>query len=98
MGRIRVGVEEADGEGFDAGSFDEVADRPPHPVEVQRLDHRPVGGHPLSDLPPLPPGNERIGPRQPEIEEVVALLEADVEKVAEPCGHQHPRPSLPGAR
>ena len=95
MDRIRVGVEEADGEGLDAGSFDEVADRPAYPVEVQRLGHRPVGGHPLADLPPLPPGDERIGPRQPEIEEVVALLEADVEKVAEPRGHQHPRPRSP---
>ena len=45
--------------------------------------------HPLANLPAQAPRNERIGPREPKVEQVVALLEAYVEDVAEPRGHQH---------
>ena len=86
---IGIGVQEADGERLDAGRFDEVADRRPGALEVQGRDHLSVVTHPLADLPAQAPWCERVGPREPKIEQVVALLEAHVEDVAEPRGHQH---------
>ena len=87
---IGVGVQEADGERLDAGRLDEVADRRPDALEVQGRDHPSVVTHPLRDLPAQAPRNKGIGPREPKIEQVVALLEAHVEDVAEPRGDQHP--------
>ena len=88
--RIGVGVEEADGEGLDAGPVHEAANRLAHALAVQALDHRPVVPDPFADLAAKPPRDQRIRPREPQVEQVVALLEAHVEEVAEPRGHQHP--------
>ena len=87
---IGIGVQEADGERLDAGRFDEVAHRRPGALEVQGRDHPSVVTHALRDLPAQAPWCERIGPREPQVEQVVALLEAHVEDVSEPRGHQHP--------
>ena len=87
--RIGVGVQEADGERLDAGGFDEVAHGRPGALGVQGLDHLSVVTYPLRNLPAQAPRNERIGPCEPEVEQVVALLEAHVEDVAEPRGDQH---------
>ena len=73
----------------DAGHFDEVADRHPGALEAQGRDDLSVVTHPLRDLPAQAPWYERIGPCEPKVEQVVALLEAHVEDVAEPRGHQH---------
>ena len=86
---IGIGVQEADGERLDAGRFDEVADRRAGAFEVQGRDHLSVVTDPLRDLAAQVPRNERIGPCEPKVEQVVALLEAHVEDVAEPRGHQH---------
>ena len=90
VGRVGVGVEEADGERLDAGRVDQIAHRRAHFLRIQRLDHRTVGRDPLADLPAAAARDEGIGPPEPEVEQVVALLEAHVEDVAEPRGHQHP--------
>ena len=87
---VGVGVEEADRERLDAGRVDQVPHRLAHAVRVQRLDHRAVGRDPLAHLPAAAARDERIGPPEPEVEQVVALLEAHVEDVAEPRGHEHP--------
>ena len=86
---IGIRVQEADGERLDAGRFDEVAHRRPGALEVQGRDHLSVVTHPLRDLPAQAPWCERVGPREPKVEQVVSLLEAHVEDVAEPLGHQH---------
>ena len=88
---VGVGVEEADGERLDGGRVDQIAHRLAYLPEIQRLDHRAVGRDAFTDLPAAAARDERIGPSQPEVEQVVALLEAHVEEVPEPFGHQHPR-------
>ena len=70
---------------------DETAHRLVHAASVEGLDHAAVMRDPFADFPAKPPRNQGIGPPQPEIEEVVTLLESHVEDVAEPRGHQHPR-------
>ena len=65
------------------------ADRRPGALRVQGRDHPSVVPHPLRDFPAQAPGDERFGPGEPKVEQVVALLQAHVEDVAEPRGHQH---------
>ena len=89
---VGVRVQEADGERVDAGRLDQVADRRTGALQVQGCDHPSVVIHPLRHLPAQAPGYERVGPCESEVEQVVALLEAHVEDVAEPRGHQHAGP------
>ena len=89
VGGIGIGVQEADGERFDAGRFDEVADGLPGAFEVQGLDDSSVVTHAFADLSAQATRNERLGPGDSQVEQVVALLESHVEDVAKPRGHQH---------
>ena len=87
VGRVAVGVEEADGEGLDPG-LDEVGDLAAGLLLVERHDHAPVAVQTLVDLPAEGPRDERLRKAQEQIVDVVALLGSHLEDVPEPTRRQ----------
>ena len=89
MGRVAVGVEEADRERLDSVR-DEVAPPRGAPGQVERHDHAPVAVQPLVDLAAEGTRDQRLREAQEQIVDVVALLGAHLEDVPEPARRQEP--------
>ena len=95
MGRVAVGVEEADGEGLDPGA-DEVGDFAAGLLLIERHDDAPVAVQTLVDLPAEGPRDERLREAQEQVVDVVTLFRAHLEDVTEPTGRQETeRTSVP---
>ena len=89
VGRVLVRMEEADGQGLHS-SRDQVGDLAAHLVEVDRRDDHAVPGRPLVDLAPQIPEGQRLRELQKEVVDVIALLDAHLERVAEPPRREEP--------
>ncbi len=91
MGRVQVGVEEADHHRLhvlNAETAHRLADR----GLVERLQHRAVRVQALGDLEAPAPRHERRRLLQVDVVEPRADLAADLQDVAEAAGHQHADP------
>ncbi len=84
-------MQEADRDRLDA-VIDEPAHGGAHLVRVERRDHAPVAVHPLADLQPVAPRHQRIGEAEEQVVDVVALLGAHFEAVAEALRGQQAEP------
>ncbi len=83
VGRVRVGVKEADGDALDALAAEPLDDLG-QPAEIERDEHRAVGADALADLGAEPPRHEGLGlGGQIEPVEVGAVHAPDLEHVAE---------------
>ena len=91
VGRIAVGVDEADDEPLDT-----LLGQPPggrgHRGLVQRGVDPPVGPEPLRDLGDARARDQRLGTAAVEIERVRQAEALDLEDVPEPLGHQEAEP------
>ena len=85
--RVDVGVQEADGDRRDPVPA-ETPDGLAQAGLVERHEHLAVEGHPLGHLPDPRAGDQRGGLLDEEIVELVALLPADDQDVAEAPGRQ----------
>jgi hypothetical protein len=85
--RVRVRVEEADGDRLHAVP-PETLDGPAEACLVEWHQHLAVERHPLGDLPDARAGNERRGLLDEEVVELVPLLAADDQDVAESAGRE----------
>ena len=95
--RVAVGVQEADRERLDP-VLHQLAHLAAHRAWVDRLQHGAVAAHPFADLAAVAPGGEGFGEGQEEVVDVVALLGAHFEDVAESAGGQQPEPGPRFAR
>ena len=93
--RVDVGVQEADGDRRDAVP-EEPPDGRPQAALVERHEHLAVEGDPLGDLPDPGAGDQRGGLLDLEVVQLVALLPADDQDVAEAARRQEGDvPALP---
>jgi hypothetical protein len=89
--RIGIGMQEADRDRLDP-VIDQPAHRGAHLVRVEPRDHAAVAVHPLADLEPVAPRHQRIGKAEEQVVDVVTLLGAHFEAVAEALRGQQPEP------
>jgi hypothetical protein len=75
-------VQEADGD-RPASLRHQPRPRRPHGVFVERRQHARARRHPLRDLQPPAPRHQRVRKFQEQVVDVVALLDAQLEHVAE---------------
>ncbi len=91
VGRVPVGVEEADGQRLDA-AVHQPGHLAAHLGQVDGHDHRPVAGHPLVRLAAELPRHQRLGEAEEEVVDVVPLLGAGFKNVPEAARRQEADP------
>ena len=89
--RIEIGMQEADGDRLDAVARHRFGERRTQPFEIGRSQHRAVVFDALRHFEAQMARHQRLGKPDAQIEEVVAALEPDIERVAEALAHEHRR-------
>ena len=89
--RVLVGVQEADRERLHS-VLHQLTDLAADRIRIHRLEHGAVAAHPLRDLAAVAARSQRLGKRQEEIVDVVALLRTHLQDVPEAASRQQPEP------
>ena len=88
MRRIGEGMQEADRQRLDLLGLDQLGDRGARGREIERGEHAAVIAQALRHLAPIAARDEWRRKTQPQVEHVIAALEAHIERVAKARGHQ----------
>ena len=84
-------MQEADRQRLDLLGLDQLGDRGARGREIERGEHAAVIAQALRHLAPIAARDEWRRKTQPQVEHVIAALEAHIERVAKACGHEQAR-------